>query len=104
MLKWKYVLTILSAIALCCGPSGAALVAAHDEPPPPSDIPGQFQPDTCTNRALCGELQPLTPMQSAEGVHAGLVWKTGAESPKLLFHARFPEFMEIGRASCRERV
>jgi len=93
MLRWKYVLPILAATIWCVAPYGVAQVAAHDEPPPPSDIPGQFQPDTCTNKASCGELQPLTPMQSAEGVHAGLVWKTGAESPKLLFHARFPEFM-----------
>src|SRR5436189_6157779 len=92
MLRWKYVLPILAATIWCVAPYGVAQVAAHDEPPPPSDIPGQFQPDTCTNKASCGELQPLTPMQSAEGVHAGLVWETGAESPTLLFHARVPEF------------
>src|SRR5262249_31480623 len=93
MLRLKYVLSIVAAMVCWTSLGGVAEIAAHDEPPPPSDIPGQFQPDTCTNRALCRELQPLTPMQSAEGVHAGLVWKKGAESPKLIFHARFPEFM-----------
>jgi hypothetical protein len=47
---------------------------------------------TCTDRARCGELSPLIPMQSTEAVHMGLVWKRDSESPKLLFHSRFPEY------------
>jgi hypothetical protein len=46
----------------------------------------------CLDRALCGELSPLIPMQSTEAVHMGLVWKKRSPTPKLLFHARFPEY------------
>ena len=42
--------------------------------------------------AQCGKVSPLIPMQSAEAVHMGLVWKTGSQKPKILFHARFPEY------------
>jgi hypothetical protein len=31
-------------------------------------------------------------MQSTEGVHMGLVWKKNVATPKILFHARFPEY------------
>jgi hypothetical protein len=31
-------------------------------------------------------------MQSTEAVHMGLVWKRGSAAPKILFHARFPEY------------
>lgn len=48
--------------------------------------------ETCADRAVCGEVSPLIPMQSAEAVHLGLVWKKGVATPKLLFHARFPEY------------
>ena len=40
----------------------------------------------------CGQVSPLIPMQSAEAVHMGLVWKKNSQKPKILFHARFPEF------------
>jgi len=39
----------------------------------------------------CGQVSPLIPMQSAEAVHMGLVWKDSG-SPKILFHGRFPEY------------
>lgn len=42
--------------------------------------------------AQCGKVSPLIPMQSSEAVHMGLVWKTGSQKPKILFHARFPEY------------
>jgi hypothetical protein len=32
-------------------------------------------------------------MQSTEAVHMGLVWKKNAAAPKILFHARFPEYV-----------
>jgi hypothetical protein len=50
------------------------------------------QGSDCVDRALCGEVSPLIPMQSAEAVHMGLVWKMRSQTPKLLFHARFPEY------------
>src|SRR5213594_3411495 len=42
--------------------------------------------------ATCGEVSPLIPMQSTEAVHMGLVWKRNSATPKILFHARFPEY------------
>ena len=42
--------------------------------------------------AECGKVSPLIPMQSTEAVHMGLVWKKGSQKPKILFHARFPEY------------
>ena len=50
------------------------------------------QGSDCTDRSVCGEVSPLIPMQSTEAVHMGLVWKQGSQTPKLLFHARFPEY------------
>src|SRR5712691_4175810 len=43
--------------------------------------------------ARCGEVSPLIPMQSTEAVHMGLVWKKNSSTPKILFHARFPEYV-----------
>jgi hypothetical protein len=40
----------------------------------------------------CGQVSPLIPMQSTEAVHMGLVWKQSSQKPKILFHARFPEY------------
>ena len=42
---------------------------------------------TCVDRAVCGEVSPLLPMQSAEAVHLGLVWKKGV--------ARLPSSSDI---------
>jgi hypothetical protein len=39
-----------------------------------------------------GKVSPLIPMQSSEAVHMGLVWKKHSDKPKLLYHARFPEY------------
>ena len=41
----------------------------------------------------CGQVSPFIPMQSAEAVHMGLVWKTDSQTPKILFHARFPQYV-----------
>jgi hypothetical protein len=49
-------------------------------------------PNTCAP-AECGQVSPLIPMQSAEAVHMGLVWKERSQNPKILFHARFPEYV-----------
>lgn len=51
-------------------------------------------PDPNANcpRATCGQVSPLIPMQSTEAVHMGLVWKRNSTTPKILFHARFPEY------------
>jgi hypothetical protein len=47
----------------------------------------------CVDKSQCGDLSPLLPMQSTEAVHMGLVWKKDSQTPKLLFHARFPEYI-----------
>ena len=47
---------------------------------------------TTTSPARCGQVSPFIPMQSAEAVHMGLVWKKNSDQPKLLYHARFPEY------------
>ena len=52
-------------------------------------------PDPNANcpHATCGEVSPFIPMQSTEAVHMGLVWKRNSATPKILFHARFPEYI-----------
>src|SRR6266545_3200016 len=50
------------------------------------------QVDDCLDRARCGEVSPLIPMQSTEAVHMGLVWRRNSPTPKILFHARFSEY------------
>jgi hypothetical protein len=47
---------------------------------------------TTTSPARCGRVSPFIPMQSTEAVHMGLVWKKDSDQPKLLYHARFPEY------------
>src|SRR5688500_2549911 len=49
-------------------------------------------PNAKCPRATCGEVSPFIPMQSTEAVHMGLVWKRSSQTPKLLYHARFPEY------------
>ena len=49
-------------------------------------------PNTCSP-AECGKVSPLIPMQSAEAVHMGLVWRKNSDVPKILYHARFPEYI-----------
>src|SRR3989441_1791322 len=49
--------------------------------------------DTVRDPSHCGEVSPLIPMQSTEAVHMGLVWKKNSPNPKILFHARFPEYV-----------
>ncbi len=52
---------------------------------------GPCEPSTAPP-SVCGKVSPLIPMQSTEAVHMGLVWKKGSDSPKVLYHARFPEY------------
>jgi hypothetical protein len=42
---------------------------------------------------IFGKVSPLIPMQSTEAVHMGLVWRKNSHRPKLLYHARFPEYV-----------
>ena len=60
-------------------------------PWPGASAQGTF-PDPNANcpPAECGQVSPFIPMQSAEAVHMGLVWKKDSQNPKILFHSRFP--------------
>jgi hypothetical protein len=49
-------------------------------------------PNATCPPAQCGQVSPFIPMQSVEAVHMGLVWKKGSQTPKILYHARFPEY------------
>jgi len=62
----------------------------HLDPSPLQTVHAQAQ--DCLDRSVCGDVSPLIPMQSVEAVHMGLVWKKNSNKPKILFHARFPEY------------
>jgi hypothetical protein len=38
-------------------------------------------------------------MHGAEGVHGGLIWKAGAAMPKMLYWARFTDYMCLAGAT-----
>jgi hypothetical protein len=80
--------TLTSVIASACAALWLVLNAGSgiSAQRPPGD------PNTCAP-AECGRVSPLIPMQSTEAVHMGLVWKTGSQKPKILYHARFPEYI-----------
>ena len=49
-------------------------------------------PNAGLDPSVFGKVSPFIPMQSAEAVHMGLVWKRNSDRPKLLYHSRFPEY------------
>ena len=59
---------------------------------PVSAQSGFPDPNANCPHATCGEVSPFVPMQSTEAVHMGLIWKRSSTTPKILFHARFPEY------------
>jgi hypothetical protein len=69
-------------LALALAGNGRRVTAQNGFPDPNANCP----------HATCGEVSPLIPMQSTEAVHMGLVWKRNSATPKILFHARFPEY------------
>ena len=73
-------LTACLAVAVLIGISNTT--SAQNFPDPNANCP----------RPICGEVSPFVPMQSAEAVHMGLVWRRSSPTPKILFHARFPEY------------
>jgi hypothetical protein len=84
--RWRY----LAAVVLLAGLLAAGLSGTHQET---ASAQATFpDPNAGCPRATCGELSPLIPMQSTEAVHMGLVWKKSSPTPKVLFHARFPEY------------
>ena len=75
---------------LCAAVAQAWFVAAASTP---VLAQGAFPDPNACNAAECGKVSALIPMQSVEAVHMGLVWKKGSQTPKILFHARFPEYV-----------
>ncbi len=69
-------------LALTLSSTGDHVTAQFAFPDPNANCP----------HSTCGEVSPLIPMQSTEAVHMGLVWKRNSPTPKILFHARFPEY------------
>ena len=80
--------------ALSCACACALALAAGARTSPLSAQAGNPYPDPNAGlpKHVFGEVSPLIPMQSAEAVHMGLVWKKDSDRPKLLYHARFPEY------------
>ena len=82
--------TLACAIATVC--AGAWLMLG---PPRPLSAQGAGtfpDPNAGLDPAVVGQVSPLIPMQSSEAVHMGLVWKRNSDEPKILYHARFPEY------------
>ncbi|MGH9966327.1 MAG: galactose oxidase-like domain-containing protein [Pyrinomonadaceae bacterium] len=75
--------------ALLLGVLALSLSGTHEDVSAQGGFP---DPNANCPRAQCGEVSPFIPMQSTEGVHMGLVWKKNSSKPKILFHARFPEY------------
>jgi hypothetical protein len=66
--------------------------------PPISAQSGFPDPNAGLAPEVVGKLSPLIPMQSTEAVHMGLVWKKDSDTPKILYHSRFPEYRGIDMA------
>ena len=87
-LSWTAgVIAVWACAAFILGPrTSAQQPSTHDPNIFASD------PNGCDG-ADCGKVSPLIPMQSSEAVHMGLVWKRNSDKPKILYHARFPEYV-----------
>jgi len=73
--------TICAGIWAMLGPS-RPMSAQATFPDPNAGLPPE----------VYGKVSPLIPMQSTEAVHMGLVWRRDSDAPKILYHARFPEY------------
>ena len=80
---------------IACVVAGSCVLAWLSLGPWPGASAQATFPDPNVNcpPAECGHVSPLIPMQSVEAVHMGLVWKTGSQNPKILYHARFPQYI-----------
>lgn len=75
------------AVAVC-----VCLVSGIGPATSAQSVPSTFRDPNDCDPAACGKTSPLVPMQSTEAVHMGLVWKRNSDTPKILYHARFPEY------------
>ena len=77
----------------CAGACAFAIVATGPSPHLSAQAANAYpDPNAGLPKHIVGEVSPLIPMQSSEAVHMGLVWKKDSDRPKLLYHARFPEY------------
>src|SRR5688572_8691861 len=76
------------ALASACALAWHAFGSA----PPVVAQSGLPDPNAGLDPAVFGKVSPFVPMQSVEAVHMGLVWKRNSDQPKILYHARFPEY------------
>ena len=83
MMRRVPALTIAAACALVWHVTGTPSVSAQA---------GLLDPNAGLDPAVVGKVSPFIPMQSVEAVHMGLVWKRNSDQPKILYHARFPEY------------
>ena len=72
-------------------PSGTPALAHEEDEPPPA--PGStWEPETCVEDNLCGDLSPLFPM-SYNAVGVSVLWPSAnAEMPVIMFKGRHSEF------------
>ncbi len=89
MSKTKTAIGVVAALACAVAWSTMGGDRASSAQVGPAPFP---DPNANCPPAECGVVSPFIPMQSAEAVHMGLVWKKNSQQPKLLFHARFPEY------------
>src|SRR5688500_20331426 len=82
-----------TTIAAAC-----ALVWHLTDTPSVSAQAGLPDPNAGLDAAVVGKVSPFIPMQSVEAVHMGLVWKKNSDKPKILYHARFPEYRGVDMA------
>src|SRR5262245_21951901 len=75
--------------AVLVGPLALVALGQRTEPKGQTTFP---DPNANCPPSQCGQVSPFIPMQSTEAVHMGLVWKKGSQEPKILYHARFPEY------------
>ena len=80
---------------IACVAAGSCVLAWLSLGPWPDASAQATFPDPNANcpPAECGQVSPFIPMQSVEAVHMGLVWKTGSQNPKILYHSRFPQYI-----------
>ena len=84
---------MIRQVAASTGAVACALVWHLAGAPPTSAQSGLPDPNAGLDPAVFGKVSPFIPMQSVEAVHMGLVWKRNSEQPKILYHARFPEYV-----------
>jgi len=83
--------TVMASCAIGCALAVVVLGPRQDlTAQTPNTYP---DPNAALPKHIFGEVSPLIPMQSSEAVHMGLVWKKDSDRPKLLYHARFPEYV-----------